>query len=157
MPIFMGIIATLLIVTAMKGNQAAVMMQVKKDFTGSGNFLYWILAILVLGAIGYVPMLQKGSKLLVALIVIVFIVANKGIFAKIQQALSGYQWPTSSSLEGQANVVNQAPSSGATPSSGGGGSTPTSGSGGNTPSTSPGGSTPSLQQWESSLTSSLGA
>ena len=137
MPIILGMMTAIVLVTAIKGNQADLLKQVKKDFTGSGNFLVWILAIVLIGAIGYIPQFRAPSKLIIALVLIVFLVANKGIFANLQEALKNTTWASQSSIEGQANVIDPntvgTPGQGATPSSGGGGSTPAPSGGDATP------------------------
>ena len=48
MPLALLVIGILAVVVAIKGNYAAVWTQLDNDFTGAGNFIYWIAAIVVL-------------------------------------------------------------------------------------------------------------
>jgi hypothetical protein len=41
------------------------------DFTGSDNFAYWFIAIILIGAIGYIPKLKGLSTAFLALVIVV--------------------------------------------------------------------------------------
>ena len=49
------IVGMSLVVVSVRNTQATFTARVANDFKGSGNFLYWIVAILIIGAIGYIP------------------------------------------------------------------------------------------------------
>lgn len=106
MIIFLLAIAIILIVTALKGNQAELVDQLKKDFTGAGNFFLWVLAIVLIGAIGYIPKIEKISRATIGLVITVFLIANKGLLQKLADAFRQITFPTPSKIEGQANVVD---------------------------------------------------
>lgn len=78
----------LLVVTGTKDTYKALGAQLYSDFAGTGGFMYWILAVGIIGAIGYYSPAQKFSRLFLALLIIVFILANKGLFAQLQQGLA---------------------------------------------------------------------
>lgn len=63
----------------------------KDDFTGKNNFVYWVLSILIVGAIGYIKPLQPVSRAFMLLIIIVLFLTNKGVFAQFNEALAGTQ------------------------------------------------------------------
>lgn len=46
------------------------------DFTGPNNFIFWIAAVLIIGAIGYIPKLQPISTGLLVLIIIVLFLSK---------------------------------------------------------------------------------
>lgn len=73
-----------LVITGIKGNPAQLFSLLKGDFTGQNNYVYWMVSILVLGALGYVETLRNLSRLFVGLVVIVLLVHNKGFFAQLQ-------------------------------------------------------------------------
>lgn len=77
----------LMIVTGAKGTYAAFGSQLAGDFTGPGNFTYWIAAIGAVGAVGYVDALRTISRLFLALILIAMVLANKGFFDQLTAAL----------------------------------------------------------------------
>jgi hypothetical protein len=101
------VLATLLIVTGIRENQKALMDQVRIDFTGSGNFFYWIMAVSLIGAIGYIDSFRTVSRVAIGLIVLVFILSHEGFFAKLQQGIRSIQFPGSASrsVEGEANIA----------------------------------------------------
>lgn len=59
-----------LVLTSIKGNANTLYSLVASEFTGPQSFVYWAIAILVLGAIGYIPGLEKFSKLFLILVLI---------------------------------------------------------------------------------------
>lgn len=59
------------------------------DFTGSGSFLYWVVAVAAIGAVGYAKPFSGFANLFLALLVLVFFLKNgTGFFSQLQQALS---------------------------------------------------------------------
>lgn len=94
MPFVLVLVGILMIVTGAQGTYAAFASQIGKDFTGPGNFLYWVLAITIVGAVGYIQSLQNVSRLFIGLIIISMFLANKGFFAQFTNALKkGPQTP----------------------------------------------------------------
>lgn len=87
----MGFILTtgglLLIVTGSRDTYALFGKQVVSDFTGPGNFTYWLVALGALGALGYVPALRNFSRAFMVLVFISMLLANRGVFAQLTQAL----------------------------------------------------------------------
>lgn len=79
----------MLVISGARDTQAALYVQVKGDFTGANNFFYWIAAILIIGALGYIPSLTKVSRVFLGLILLVIFLANGGIWDQLTSALSG--------------------------------------------------------------------
>jgi hypothetical protein len=89
MPFALLIVGLALLVTAIRGTTSAFFTLVKGDFTGTGNFIYWIVAILVIGAVGYVKKLQPVSDMMLALVLIVlFLKSGTGFFDKFTQQIA---------------------------------------------------------------------
>jgi hypothetical protein len=59
-----------LILSALKGDPAALWELVQGDFAGPNNFVYWFVSILVLGALGYVKGLENLSKVFMVLVLV---------------------------------------------------------------------------------------
>ena len=79
MPLALIVIAIVLLISAIRGTQSDLAALLKKDFTGEGNFLYWILALGSVGALGYIKPLRPISNAFLVLLLIVFVLAaNKG-------------------------------------------------------------------------------
>jgi hypothetical protein len=88
MPFALAIAGILLLVSALRGTSGALFAAIKADFTGSGNYLYWVVAIMIVGSIGYVKKLQPVSDAFLALLLIVLFISNKGFFAQFTAGLN---------------------------------------------------------------------
>lgn len=87
-------IGVLLVVSGIKGTETDLAQQIEGDLfgkTGSTGFLPWLVAVLVVGGLGYVPYLEKPSKYLTALIIVVIFFANGGVFAQFFNAISAVE------------------------------------------------------------------
>jgi hypothetical protein len=89
--IFAGVLMT---IAAVRGTHAELAALIKGDFTGPANFLYWVGAVLLIGAIGYVPPLKKLSIAFFAVILLGVLFAKKnatsgGFFAQLSSAIAG--------------------------------------------------------------------
>lgn len=73
-----------LVLTGIKGDGTKLWTLVRGDFTGPNNFVYWMLSMLTLGSLGYIPALKNLSRLFMVLIVIVLLLDNKGFFTQLQ-------------------------------------------------------------------------
>ena len=89
-------IGTMILVTAYQGTEDAFFTQVKQDMLGSNGmksgFVFWFLAIAVVGGLGYIPSFRPLSRaFLVLLLVVLFLAQSKngggGFFQKFQQQL----------------------------------------------------------------------
>ncbi len=108
-------IGLILIASGLKGTNHALGQQVQTDFLGPGGFIAWAGAILAIGAIGYLPGMRTPSRYLLALLVVVAIVRNGGIWSNAQAAI------TQASSLGPAPSVAIAPGGSAGAGGGGGG------------------------------------
>lgn len=81
----------ILILTGVKGDPSKLWELVQGDFVGPNNFVYWLISLLVIGGLGYVPQLKNLSRLFIVLIVIVLLLDNKGFFAQLQAFINSSQ------------------------------------------------------------------
>jgi hypothetical protein len=81
--------------------------------TSPGNFIFWILALGSIGALGYVKDLRQFSHYFMALILISMILSNRGFFAKLSEAIkAGPTAPTAQSQpSGSSTPITQNSSS----------------------------------------------
>lgn len=115
MPFAIIIIGLLMIVTGSRGTYAQFGSLVASEFQGQNNFIYWFLAIISVGAIGYIDSLRVISRLLLALVLISIIFSHKGFFAQFQQALkTGPKQPDAVGSSSQGSAVGNAVSNAAT-------------------------------------------
>lgn len=118
MPLFFGVIGIVLIICALNNTLSSVSGSlglgdlIKRDFTGPNNFLVWIVALLVVGAVGYIPKFKPVSYTFFVLIFLAIILANQkrsgggGLFANFFSAVT------------QAGVTGGEPTGGAVPGGG---------------------------------------
>ncbi len=98
MPFVFGIAGIVLIITGILGTVTKstpnLVDLLKSDFTGKPNYVEWMLAIFLIGSIGYIDALKPLSKAFMALIVIVLVLSNKGFFPMlVQEIQSASQTP----------------------------------------------------------------
>jgi hypothetical protein len=104
------LIGAVLLVAAVRNTQGQLFQNVAGDFTGPRNFVYWILAIWLIGAIGYAKPLKTFSDLFLALVVLGILLSNKGFFASFQQQIG-----TTASASAPASTSSATTSGAATP------------------------------------------
>jgi hypothetical protein len=87
MPFALVTIGLIMVITGVKNTHAEFGALVKSDFTGPGNFTYWVIALGAVGSVGYIQSLRPLSHAMLALIIIVMLLKNGGFFTKLQDAL----------------------------------------------------------------------
>jgi hypothetical protein len=110
MPFALVTIGLLLIVTGARDTYAAFGTQLQSDFTGQGNFIYWLAALGFIGALGYIQDLRTFSRVFLTLVIISMLLSNQGFFAKLQSALG-----TAKASPAQATVTPSSTTSSAAP------------------------------------------
>ena len=68
----------------LNGNAAQLYTLLAGDFQGPNSFVYWMLAMFILGALGYIKGLEGLSKMFLILVIIVLLLDNGGFFAQFQ-------------------------------------------------------------------------
>lgn len=94
MPFLFIVSGVVMIVSAVRGTQDDLVALLKADFTGKGNFIYWLISILLIGAIGYIPSLRPVSRAFLVLVVIVLFLKNGGVFTQFTNAIAQTQTST---------------------------------------------------------------
>lgn len=85
------VIGIVFVVAAVRGTTSGengLFTLLRGDFTGSNNFLYWLLALGLVGAIGYIPKLKSFSTAFLVLVIVAILLSHKGFFADLQSAIS---------------------------------------------------------------------
>jgi hypothetical protein len=97
MPFALLIFGAVLLISAARGTTTqgpnggpGLFTLLEGDFTGQNNFIYWFLAILVIGAVGYIPKLKPVSVAFLTLVIMVLFLkkgnpsgAGGGFFSQI--------------------------------------------------------------------------
>jgi hypothetical protein len=76
MPLILLVIGALFLVLGYQGTQTEFFQLLKTDFTGQNNFWVWVLAIIAVGSMGYIPKMTGLSRAFLFLIFLVFILKN---------------------------------------------------------------------------------
>lgn len=90
MPIVFLVLGILLIVVAINNKMPELGTLVKEDFQPSDNspaFTSWIIALFVIGALGYVKPLKPVANTFLVLVVVVMFLSNGGFFDKFTSAI----------------------------------------------------------------------
>lgn len=82
-----------LVLVGLNGNPAQLYGLIANDFVGQNSYLYWMVAILILGALGYIEGLERLSRLFMLLVLIVLLLDNGGFFAQFQTFLKSTTQP----------------------------------------------------------------
>lgn len=88
MPFALTLIGLLLVITGFQNTHKELGSQIASDFTGNNNFIYWIAALGVVGALGYVKALEPFSRAFLVLILLSIFLSNKGFFSQFNNALT---------------------------------------------------------------------
>lgn len=87
----LAIVAFLLIVVGIRGTYTDFFSALKADMPG---YLKWAAAFVLIGLVGYIPGLEKPSRLLLALVILAIVLSNKGVIANLAQTLSSPPAPS---------------------------------------------------------------
>lgn len=112
MPFAMLIIGIVLLVAAVRSTQDDLFKLVKGDFIGQGNFVFWVVSILIIGAVGYIPKLRPISQGFLALVILVLFLAkgdptklgSGGFFEKFTAALNSTKTAQPSTAQSTATT-----------------------------------------------------
>lgn len=88
MPFAFFIIGVTLVIAGARDTADDLFKLVKGDFEGDNSYVHWLLAILILGALGYVKQLQTFSRAFLFLIIVALFLKNgQGFFDRINTDL----------------------------------------------------------------------
>jgi hypothetical protein len=99
------VLGTLLIASGLKGTEHKLGQQIANDMLGTDGFIGWIAAFGAIGALGYIPKLEQPSRYMLALLIVVIVVRNGGVFQNAMQAIQG------AAANGPAQSVETSPTS----------------------------------------------
>lgn len=84
-------IGSVLIIAAWKKKHPELFALLKDDFTGEGNFVYWVMAIVILVALGSFRPVRPISDAFLGLVLLVIVIApyrnNRDILSEFRQQI----------------------------------------------------------------------
>jgi hypothetical protein len=115
MPFVLLIIGVVLLVAAVRNTQGNLYTLVQGDFTGQNNFVFWLLAMFIVGGIGYFPKLKSASTAMLGLVIIVLFIkrgnpsgVGGGFFSQFTSAIN-------TTATASPSALNTAAATGTTP------------------------------------------
>lgn len=87
MPFAFLMLGALFVIAGVRGKDGQLFTLIKADFSGKPNFLTWMVAVLLVGSLGYIEPIKPVSRALLVLIVIVLFLTNGGFFQKFAQGV----------------------------------------------------------------------
>lgn len=97
MPFVIIALGIILLVAGIRSTEKDLFQLVKDDVLGSGGLIYWIVAIGLVGSLGYVKQLRPISIGVMSLILLVLVLKTGGGFSKLQSTLTATQASVESS------------------------------------------------------------
>lgn len=105
------IAGAILLIASIRNTQGDLYTLVAQDFTGSDNFIFWMVSILLIGAVGYIPKLKPVSVGFLTLVILVLFLTKGnpqgtggGFFAQAIKALDTTTKAGSPQQPGPANT-----------------------------------------------------
>jgi len=112
MPFFLLIIGAIFLIAAIRGNQGDLFDLLKDDFSGKDNFILWVMAIVIIVAVGNIKAIRPVSDAFLGLVILVIVVANykKGgnLFNSFLQQVKDGTKTQSNGLSGVNKIIKQA-------------------------------------------------
>jgi hypothetical protein len=68
------------LISSVLNTQGDFLTLLRGDFIGMQSFVFWMLAILAIGALGYIPGLRKLANGFLVLVILMLFISNKGFF-----------------------------------------------------------------------------
>jgi hypothetical protein len=87
MPFALLIVGILFLVAAVRGTHKELFALLGETFGGKPGFLKWALALVLIGAIGYVKSLKPVSNAMLTLVFLALILANRGFFKEFTRQI----------------------------------------------------------------------
>lgn len=90
-----------MVVSGIRGTAGDLVTLLKGDLTGTNNYLFWVLAIILIGGLGYVESFKPFSRALLVLVLLGLILNDEkkdgsaGLFTSFETAIK--------SITGEAN------------------------------------------------------
>lgn len=111
MPYALLLIGVILVVSGVKNTQGLLGNALVSDFSGKGNFFYWLSAIGVIGGAGYIPAFRPVSRMLIVFLFVAIFLADGGFVSKFVDALGQIQAPAPSPESATGSASNDTPDS----------------------------------------------
>lgn len=89
MPFVLLVLGLLFLTAAIRGTQGQLFAELRETFGGQPGFIRWALAIVLLGALGYVKSLRPVSNAALTLVFVALILSNRGVLPQFLAQVNG--------------------------------------------------------------------
>ena len=83
------VIGLMLTIAGVRGTHNDLLALIRGDLSGQDSFLWWLVAVGIVGALGYIPAMRGVSHAFLALILVVLVLSNRGVFERFTQSIQG--------------------------------------------------------------------
>jgi hypothetical protein len=123
MPFILILIGAFFLIAGARDTQGTLYTLMEKDFTGTNNFFYWFLSIMVIGGIGYIKPLRPISHGFLTLVLLGLFLSggrNQNFFSQFQSQIEQFAaiQPTPIGIASSAGDVTAEPTAPPAASSG---------------------------------------
>lgn len=87
MPFALLVVGIVFLVAAVRGTHGQLFALLRETFGGKPGFIRWALAIVLIGALGYVKSLRDVSNAALTLVFVAMVLANRGFFTEFKRQL----------------------------------------------------------------------
>ena len=110
MPFILVLFGILFVVAGVRGTWRDFLNLLKGDFVGANNFLFWLVAIVAIGSLGYIPRVRPISDALLVLVILVIFLAHKGFFGQFQGVIKSTEVaPADTTINANAPMLGGIP------------------------------------------------
>lgn len=99
MPFVLIVIGVTLLVAGAQDTQGKLFALIQGDFVKRPSFIPWIVALLVIGMLGYIDAIRSLMRAFLGLVIIGILLSNRGFFAQLQAALQPYTGNNTGSVQ----------------------------------------------------------
>jgi hypothetical protein len=85
------IVGVMLLIASIRDMQGTLFTLLRDDFIGMHSYVFWLLSILGIGAVGYVPKMKGLSDGFLILVFLMLFISNKGFFNQFMSQISGVE------------------------------------------------------------------
>lgn len=82
MVLFFFLVGLMLVISGIRGTNKDLVEVLRDDFTGPNNFVFWVLAMAILAALGSVKSIRPVTQGFLVLVIIVIFLRNDNLITK---------------------------------------------------------------------------
>ncbi len=81
------IIGLFMLITGARGTHGELGALLKEDFVGPNNYFKWVVAMLIVGSLGYIKPIRPIANGILAIVILALFLSNKGFFTQFTSQL----------------------------------------------------------------------